>query len=129
MQLSALVYGRKARHSGSETVRRKCGNWQWQAHARFQEQAWQALPAGRTIHVILYNLNAQKKNQNWLAKCESRVQFDFTTTSAGCLIGGAFSVCWDANPYVEPTSNPTKNCGALVEQFVASDNPTAKPFD
>jgi hypothetical protein len=42
-------------------------------------------PTDKEIHVILDNYSLHKKNSDWLAKYEGRVQFHFTPTSASWL--------------------------------------------
>jgi transposase len=42
-------------------------------------------PTDKEIHVILDNYSTHKKNDDWLAKFEGRVQFHFTPTSASWL--------------------------------------------
>jgi transposase len=42
-------------------------------------------PQDREIHVILDNYSTHKRNDDWLAKFEGRVQFHFTPTSASWL--------------------------------------------
>jgi transposase len=42
-------------------------------------------PPDKEIHVILDNYCTHKRNENWLAKFEGRVQFHFTPTSASWL--------------------------------------------
>jgi transposase len=42
-------------------------------------------PPDREIHVILDNYSPHKRNDDWLAKFEGRVQFHFTPTSASWL--------------------------------------------
>jgi transposase len=42
-------------------------------------------PRDKEIHVILDNYSTHKKNDDWLAKFEGRVQFHFTPTSASWL--------------------------------------------
>src|ERR1700675_3991571 len=42
-------------------------------------------PQDREIHVILDNYSPHKRNDDWLAKFEGRVQFHFTPTSASWL--------------------------------------------
>src|SRR5450432_2071452 len=42
-------------------------------------------PQDREIHVILDNYSPHKRNDEWLAKFEGRVQFHFTPTSASWL--------------------------------------------
>jgi hypothetical protein len=37
------------------------------------------------LHVILDNYSTHKKNADWLAKFEGRVQFHFTPTSASVV--------------------------------------------
>ena len=42
-------------------------------------------PPDKEIHVILDNYSTSKKNHDWLAPFEGRVQFHFTPTSASWL--------------------------------------------
>jgi transposase len=42
-------------------------------------------PQDKEIHVILDNYSTHKRNDDWLAKFEGRVQFHFTPTSASWL--------------------------------------------
>ena len=42
-------------------------------------------PQGKEIHVILDNYSTYKRNHDWLAKFEGRIQFHFTPTSASWL--------------------------------------------
>jgi transposase len=52
---------------------------------RFLDGVIADLPDDREIHVILDNYCTHKKNDDWLAKYEGRVQFHFTPTSASWL--------------------------------------------
>ena len=42
-------------------------------------------PRDREIHVILDNYSPHRRNDDWLARFEGRVQFHFTPTSASWL--------------------------------------------
>jgi transposase len=42
-------------------------------------------PQDKQIHVVLDNYSPHKRNDDWLAKFEGRVQFHFTPTSASWL--------------------------------------------
>ena len=53
---------------------------------RFMNAVVAELPADKEIHVILDNYCTHKRNQDWLAKYEGRVQFHFTPTSASWLV-------------------------------------------
>ena len=52
---------------------------------RFLEGVVAELPADKEVHVILDNYCTHKRNEDWLAKFEGRVQFHFTPTSASWL--------------------------------------------
>ena len=52
---------------------------------RFLDAVVTELPADKEIHVILDNYSTHKRNDDWLAKYEGRVQFHFTPTSASWL--------------------------------------------
>lgn len=43
------------------------------------------LPSDKEIHVILDNYCTHKRNVDWLAKYDGRIQFHFTLTSASWL--------------------------------------------
>lgn len=52
---------------------------------QFMDEVVAELPQDKEIHVILDNLSTHKKNDDWLARYEGRVQFHFTPTSASWL--------------------------------------------
>ena len=52
---------------------------------RFLDAIIADLPIDKEIHVILDNYCTHKRNDDWLAKYEGRVQFHFTPTSASWL--------------------------------------------
>lgn len=86
-------------------------------------------PKDREIHVILDNYSPHKRNDDWLAKYEGRVQFHFTPTSASWLnqIEIVFSLL----------QRKTLNGGSFkskdqlreaIEAFIRKHNEHAKPF-
>lgn len=52
---------------------------------RFLDSVIAELPVDKEIHVILDNYSTHKRNEDWLAKYEGRVQLHFTPTSASWL--------------------------------------------
>jgi len=96
---------------------------------RFLDAVIAELPADKEIHVILDNYCTHKKNNDWLAKYEGRVEFHFTPTSASwlnqveiwfglltrkALRGGNFA--------------SKEQLRAAIEAFVARTNEKPKPF-
>ena len=86
-------------------------------------------PQDKEIHVILDNYSPHKRNDDWLAKFEGRVQFHFTPTSASWLnqIEIVFSLL----------QRRTLNGGSFkskdqlreaIEAFFRRHNERAKPF-
>ena len=96
---------------------------------RFLDSVVAELPASKEIHVILDNYCTHKKNDDWLAKYQGRVQFHFTPTSASWLnqieiwfgiltrkaLRGASFACKD-------------QLRSAIEAFVAKTNEHPKPF-
>jgi transposase len=87
------------------------------------------LPRDLEVHVILDNYSTHKRNDDWLAKFEGRVQFHFTPTSASWLnqIEIVFSLL----------QRKTLNGGSFkskdqlreaIEAFIKRHNERAKPF-
>ena len=96
---------------------------------RFLNGVVAELPSDREIHVILDNDCTHKRNNDWLAKYEGRVRFDFTPTSASwlnqieiwfglltrkALRGGSFS--------------RKDQLRSAIEAFVVKTNEPPKPF-
>ena len=86
-------------------------------------------PPDKEIHVILDNYSTHKRNGDWLAKFEGRVQFHFTPTSASWLnqIEIVFSLL--QRKTLSGASFKTKDqlCEA-IEAFIRKHNERAKPF-
>jgi transposase len=83
----------------------------------------------KEIHVILDNYSTHKKNDDWLAKFEGRVQFHFTPTSASWLnqIEIVFSLL--QRKALNGASFKTKDqLRDAVEAFIRKHNERAKPF-
>ena len=87
------------------------------------------LPPDKEIHVILDNYSTHKKNDDWLAKFEGRVQFHFTPTSASWLnqIEIVFSLL--QRKTLNGASFKTKDqLREAIEAFIKKHNERAKPF-
>jgi transposase len=96
---------------------------------RFLDQVVAELPTDKEIHVILDNYSTHKKNSEWLAKFNGRVQFHFTPTSASWLnqIEIWFSLL--TRKALRGASFSTKtDLRAAIEAFVARTNQHPKPF-
>lgn len=86
-------------------------------------------PQGKEIHVILDNYSTHKRNHDWLAKFEGRVQFHFTPTSASWLnqIEIVFSLL--QRKTLSGASFKTKDqLREAIEAFIKKHNEHARPF-
>jgi transposase len=86
-------------------------------------------PQDKEIHVILDNYSTHKRNDDWLAKFEGRVQFHFTPTSASWLnqIEIVFSLL--QRKTLSGASFKTKDqLREAIEAFIKKHNERAKPF-
>jgi transposase len=86
-------------------------------------------PQDKEIHVILDNYCTHKRNDDWLAKFEGRVQFHFTPTSASWLnqIEIVFSLL--QRKTLSGASFKTKDqLREAIEAFIQKHNARAKPF-
>ena len=86
-------------------------------------------PQDKEIHVILDNYSPHKRNDDWLAKFEGRVQFHFTPTSASWLnqIEIVFSLL--QRKTLNGGSFKTKDqLREAIEAFFRRHNAHAKPF-
>jgi transposase len=87
------------------------------------------LPLDREIHVILDNYSTHKKNDDWLAKFEKRVQFHFTPTSASWL--NQIEIVFSLLQRKALRGASFKNKDQLreaIEAFIKRHNERAKPF-
>jgi transposase len=86
-------------------------------------------PPDKEIHVILDNYSTHKKNDDWLAKYEGRVQFHFTPTSASWLnqIEIVFSLLTRKTLRGASFKNKDQLRDA-IEAFVRNHNEHARPF-
>ena len=96
---------------------------------RFLDRVIAEQPAEKTIHVILDNFVTHKKNDDWLAKFEGRVQFHFTPTSASWLnqIEIVFSIMQRKALTGASFKSKQELCDA-IEAFLRRHNERAKPF-
>jgi transposase len=86
-------------------------------------------PSDKEIHVILDNYSTHKKNDDWLAKFDGRVQFHFTPTSASWLnqIEIVFSLL--QRKTLNGASFETRDqLRDAIEAFIRKHNERAKPF-
>lgn len=86
-------------------------------------------PPDKEIHVILDNYSTHKRNDDWLAKFEGRVQFHFTPASASWLnqIEIVFSLL--QRKTLRGASFKTKDqLREAIEAFIKKHNEHAKPF-
>lgn len=86
-------------------------------------------PPDKEIHVILDNYSTHKRNDDWLAKFEGRVQFHFTPTSASWLnqIEIVFSLL--QRKTIKGASFKSKDeLRNAIEAFIRKHNERAKPF-
>jgi transposase len=87
------------------------------------------LPLDKEIHVILDNYSTHKRNHNWLAKFEGRVQFHFTPTAASWL--NQIEIVFSLLQRKALSGASFKNRDQLreaIEAFIKKHNERAKPF-
>ena len=96
---------------------------------RFLDQVVAELPTDKEIHVILDNYSTHKKNSEWLAKYNGRVQFHFTPTSASWLNQVEIWFSLLTRKALRGASFASKDeLRAAIEAFVARTNEHPKPF-
>ncbi len=96
---------------------------------RFLDGVVAELPQDREIHVILDNYCTHKRNQDWLAKYEGRVQFHFTPTSASWLNQVEIWFGLLTRKTLRGASFAGKDqLRSAIEAFVAKTNQNPKPF-
>ena len=96
---------------------------------RFLDAVIAELPNHREIHVILDNYCTHKRNADWLAKYEGRVQFHFTPTSASWLNQVEIWFGLLTRKALRGASFASKDqLRAAIEAFVARTNQHPKPF-
>ncbi len=95
----------------------------------FMDLVMQDLPKEKDVHVILDNDCTYKKNDDWLKKNESRVQFHFTPTSASWLnqIEIWFGILSRKALKGASFSHVTELKNA-IEVFIVRHNQKAQPF-
>src|SRR5580658_9453989 len=83
----------------------------------------------REIHVILDNYSPHKRNDDWLARFEGRVQFHFTPISASWLNQiESCSACCNARHSTEEASRRKDQLREAIEAFLRRHNERTKPF-
>ena len=96
---------------------------------RFLDDVLADQPPDREIHVILDNYSPHKRNDDWLARFEGRVQFHFTPTSASWLnqIEIVFSLL--QRKTINGGNFKTKDeLREAIAAFIRRHNERAKPF-
>jgi transposase len=87
------------------------------------------LPQDKDVHVVLDNYSPHKRNDQWLAKFEGRVQFHFTPTSASWL--NQIEIVFSLLQRKTLNGGSFKNKDQLreaIEAFFRRHNERAKPF-
>jgi transposase len=96
---------------------------------RFLDAVVAELPADKEIHVILDNYCTHKKNGDWLAQYQGRVQFHFTPTSASWLNQVEIWFGLLTRKTLRGASFASKDqLRSAIEAFVAKTNEPPKPF-
>jgi transposase len=96
---------------------------------RFLDGVVAELPPDKEIHVILDNYSTHKKNADWLAKYDGRVQFHFTPTSASWLNQVEIWFSLLTRKALRGASFSSKDeLRSAIEAFVARTNQHLKPF-
>lgn len=96
---------------------------------RFLDAIITDLPVDKEIHVILDNYCTHKRNDDWLAKYEGRVQFHYTPTSASWLNQIEIWFGLLTRKSLRGASFASKEQLRLaIEAFVARTNEHPKPF-
>lgn len=96
---------------------------------RFLDAIIADLPVDKEIHVILDNYCTHKRNDDWLAKYEGRVQFHYTPTSASWLNQIEIWFGLLTRKSLRGASFASKDQLRLaIEAFVARTNEHPKPF-
>ena len=96
---------------------------------RFLDGVIAELPESKEIHIILDNYCTHKKNTDWLAKYEGRVQFHFTPTSASWLNQIEIWFGLLTRKALRGASFASKDqLRSAIEAFVAKTNEHPKPF-
>jgi len=96
---------------------------------RFLDGVIAELPVSKEVHIILDNYCTHKKNTDWLAKYEGRVQFHFTPTSASWLNQIEIWFGLLTRKALRGASFASKDqLRSAIEAFVARTNEHPKPF-
>ena len=96
---------------------------------RFLDAVVAELPADKEIHVILDNYCTHKRNGDWLARYQGRVQFHFTPTSASWLNQIEIWFGLLTRKALRGASFASKDqLRSAIEAFVTKTNEHPKPF-
>jgi len=96
---------------------------------RFLDGVVAELPSDKEIHVILDNYSTHKRNDDWLAKYDGRIQFHFTPTSASWL--NQIEIYFSIVQRKVLTPNDFKSLSELEQRLLAFQQryqETASPF-
>jgi transposase len=114
---SGLVYAQTTERKKREDFR------------RFLDGVVAELPEDKEIHVILDNYCTHKRNEDWLARYEGRVQFHFTPTSASWLNQIEIWFGLLTRKALRGASFASKDqLRSAIKAFVARTNEHPKPF-
>lgn len=96
---------------------------------QFLDEVIAELPSDKDIHVILDNYSTHKRNDDWLAKYQGRVQFHFTPTSASWLNQVEIWFGILTRKTLRGASFANKDqLRSAIEAFVGITNQHPKPF-
>lgn len=96
---------------------------------RFLDAVVAELPADKEIHVILDNYCTHKRNGDWLARYQGRVQFHFTPTSASWINQIEIWFGLLTRKALRGASFASKDqLRSAIEAFVTKTNEHPKPF-
>src|SRR5271165_4392767 len=96
---------------------------------RFLDAVVAELPADKEIHRILDNYSTHKRNADWLAQYQGRIQFHFTPTSASWLNQVEIWFGLLTRKALRGASFASKDqLRSAIESFVTNTNQHPKPF-
>jgi transposase len=109
---------------GKTTEKKKRADFQ-----QFLGDVLAELPGDQEVHVILDNYCTHKRNQEWLAKYDGRVQFHFTPTSASWLnqVEIFFSI-FERRRLRGVSFKSKKQLRVAIQTYLARHNLNPRPF-
>jgi transposase len=96
---------------------------------QFMDEVLAEVPADKEIHVILDNYCTHKKNENWLAQYEGRLNFHFTPTSASWLnLVEVFFGLLSRQALRGASFSSKESLRDKISAYIANHNLQPKPF-